>query len=51
MNAELLYDEMKDALSYFGLKWADRDKMDVTFHKNVVVFSYENRAVQVVADD
>lgn len=47
MNAEQLYQEMKDALDYFGLSFHEKDKMVVTIEGNQIVFSYNNRSISV----
>lgn len=47
MNAEQLYQEMKDALDYFGLSFHSKDHVVVTIEGNKLIFSYNNRSVAV----
>ena len=47
MNAEELYQEMKDALAYFGLSFHSKDHVTVSIDGNKLVFAYNNRYVVV----
>ena len=51
MNAEELYQEIKDALATFGLGFNEMDKMQVHFEDNQVTFSYEDRSLTVRTND
>ena len=48
MNAEDFYQELKDALDYFGLSWRDKHLVTVTLANPVgVLLTYEHRTVLV----
>ena len=47
MDAEELYQEIKDALANFGLRFNEMDKMKVYFEDNQVTFNYENRSLTI----
>ncbi len=35
-----LYEEMKAALTYFGLRFCDMNKVEVTISNNKIIFTY-----------
>ena len=47
MNAQQLYDEIKDALDYFGLRFHEMHLMEFETLLDGVRFTYENRALFV----
>lgn len=47
MNAETFYQELKEALDYFGLAWRDKHLVTVTLASVGVLFTYEHRTVLV----
>lgn len=47
MNGEDLYNEIKDALSYFGLKFSEKHLMTVTCSEGRLLFSYNKRYLVV----
>ena len=49
MNAEELYQEIKDALANFGLRFNEMDKMKVYFENNQVTFNYANKSLTIRA--
>lgn len=51
MNSADLYQEIKDALATFGLRFNEMDKMHVGFKDNQVTFSYDNRSLTVRTND
>lgn len=46
-SMQLIYDEMKAALTYFGLRFHDMDKVEMYFEvgSGNVVFEYEGRKI------
>ncbi|MNJ71248.1 hypothetical protein D3C77_677680 [compost metagenome] len=48
-NAQELYDEIKQALNYFGIRFHDMHLMTVEFHAEGVTFIYGNRKLEVLA--
>lgn len=51
MNAADLYQEIKDALATFGLRFNEMDKMQVRFEDNQVTFNYNNRSLTIRTND
>lgn len=47
MNAEELYQHMKDALSFFGLSFHQKSEMDVKFKDNQIIFTYDNLHITI----
>lgn len=47
MNGEDLYNEIKDALSYFGLKFSEKHLMTVTCSEGHLSFWYGKRLLSV----
>ncbi len=47
MNAEDFYQELKDALDYFGLSWRDKNLVALTLVNDGVMLSYLGRSVLV----
>lgn len=47
MNAQELYDELKEAIDYFGLGWRDKAEIEVMFNHDEIVFTYEHRRLSV----
>lgn len=45
MNAEQLYEKMKDALAFFGLRFHDKHLVEVVFHEGSVVFRYDGATI------
>lgn len=45
MNADEMYEGMKDALYFFGLKFHDKHLVTVTVSKGKLHFTYEGRTV------
>jgi len=43
-----LYQEMKDALDYLGLRFHQMDQVEVTLRGHCIVFSYGGRSVTLV---
>lgn len=48
-NAQELYDEIKQALDYFGLRFHEMSQMTVEFHVHGVTFIYGNKRLEVHA--
>ena len=44
-NAQDLYQEIKDALDYFGLSFHQKDEVEVAFQDGMLLFKYRNRAI------
>lgn len=40
MNAQTLYDRIKEALAFFGLRFAEMGQMTVEFEPDRIVFTY-----------
>lgn len=51
MNAAELYQEIKDALATFGLRFNEMDKVEVALNDDAITFSYANKSVVVRTDD
>ena len=51
MNAQELYDAMKQALRFLELSWGDLDAMQVSLRDKRLVFSYEGREAVVLLPD
>lgn len=49
MNAQELYDEIKDALKYFGLNFYQMDLMAVSIAPDEIRFTYQGRTLTVPA--
>ena len=47
MNAQDLYDEIKDALKYFGLNFYQMELMAVSIAPGEVQFTYQGRTLTV----
>lgn len=47
MYAAELYDEIKEALKFFGLRFSEMDKMSVKFLAGAVVFEHEGRSIKI----
>lgn len=47
MKADELYQEIKDALRYFGLGFYEMNKMTVHFHDKSIAFSYEDKTLVI----
>ena len=47
MNAEQLYQHIKDALSALGLGWNQKDKMTVSITGGEIAFSFENKTISI----
>lgn len=47
MKMSDLYHEMKEALTYFGLKFSSMDQVEVTFTSEHVKFTFEDRALLI----
>ncbi len=41
MNMQQVYDQMKFALNYFGLRFSEMDKVNVEIKENSVIFTYD----------
>jgi hypothetical protein len=50
MNAEELYEEMKDALRHFNINFHDKHLMTVEFKDGEVIFGYGNKSISIKAD-
>lgn len=44
-NAQDLYQEVKDALDYFGLSFRQKDGVEVAFQDGMLLFKYRSRAI------
>lgn len=51
MNASDLYQEIKDALATFDLRFNEMEKMDVALNDDAITFSYTNKSVVIRTDD
>lgn len=51
MNAEELYEAMKQALTFLGLRWGDMSAMQVSLRDKKLVFSYEGKEVAIPLPD
>lgn len=51
MNAADLYQEIKDALATFGLRFNEMEKMEVALNDDAITFSYANKSLTVRAHD
>lgn len=47
MNADDLYQEIKAALEYFGLRFKEMHLVEVRFHDGEIEFSYGGRSTRV----
>lgn len=47
MNLDGLYQDMKDALDFLGLKFHQKEEVDVTLDGDELVFSYGGRSCRV----
>jgi len=47
MNAEDLYQHIKDALRFLGLDFHQKEKMTVEFHHGSVSFSYGGKSITI----
>ncbi len=47
MNGEELYLAFKEALSFFGLRWGEKDKMTVSVKGGEIAFSFENKTISI----
>lgn len=45
MSAQDLYDRIKAALDFFGLKFSDMDEIKVEFDDCSITFSHRNRKI------
>lgn len=50
MNAEEFYNEFKNALKHFGLKWNQMDQMHVGIRDQYIVFSHGNKFIYVLLE-
>lgn len=50
MNADELYEQMKEALNMFGLSFYQKDSMQVEFKDGQVIFTYGNKSISIKAD-
>jgi len=48
-NCQELYDEMKNALQYFGLRFSEMNQVSFELFDGYIVFYYGNRRLQVAA--
>ncbi len=51
MDAADLYQEIKDALATFGLRFNEMEKIEVAFNDDAITFSYANKSLTVRTDD
>ena len=51
MNAEELYEHIKDALTFFGLSFHQKDQMKVSIADNFLVLSHGLRSVAVKVEE
>lgn len=47
MNGEDFYLAFKEALSFFGLGWGEKDKMAVSVKGGKIAFSFENKTISI----
>jgi len=45
MTMEYLYEQMKDALQYFGLAFSHMDRVTVSIEENHITFIHDNRKI------
>lgn len=45
MTADDLYEELKEALKYLGLRFHERDQVKVTIVDNELVFTYRGKSI------
>lgn len=48
MTADDLYEHMKQALAFFGLRWGGFASVQVTIRANKLVLSYEGKDVTIL---
>lgn len=51
MNLQTFYDHMKDALDFFGLRFADKSQVKVYIVGDVIVFTYDNKQISLRASE
>lgn len=51
MNAEDLYNDIKEALDFFGLRFSEMNKMKVLLENNAVHFIYQNKSIMTSVGD
>jgi len=42
-----MYNDMKDMLDYFGLKWGEKDKLMVSFNEGSISYTYEGTVMTI----
>lgn len=47
LNGEEFYQAFKEALSFFGLNWGEKDKMTVSVKGGEIAFSFENKTISI----
>jgi hypothetical protein len=47
MTLEGFYEEMKEALRYFGVPWGQMDRVKVRFTSASVIFVFEDREIRI----
>lgn len=47
MQAQEFYDELKEALKFFGLSWGQMNLMQVDSHEGYIIFRYDNRSISI----
>lgn len=47
MNAETLYQQIKDAIDFFGLDWRYKDQIEVEIGGGELKLTYENHTVSI----
>lgn len=45
MNGQQLYDNLKDALSVFGLRFSEMEQITVEFEDGKIIFSHDGMSV------
>lgn len=47
MTVQDFYEEMKEALRFFGLSFGDKDKVTIAAEDDVIIFKHENREIRI----
>jgi len=47
MKCSELYEEMKEAPKFFGLRFHEMDQMEIDAHEGYVIFRYGKRSISV----